>query len=190
MSYVPTLVNSSTYNYLSYETDVNSDANTLWKQQGERTMALFGIGLSYELGFSPSSGLEIGLTYKAESSVAPTNTFEVSYTSDNKRFVTSNTKSTTLGFFTDYMMKFNISNLSRFQIPLGLGIDSDTVVHTSTTDDDNGAFAQETIAEMTSTIMVINLRTGSHFEYNFGSLGLRFGLVLNIPVSGESKSFW
>ncbi len=187
VNYLPTIISPSSFNFLSYKTNPNGDNSTLWNEETTKSMTIVGLGLSYEYGLSPFSSIDIGLTYKINNEPSKENSFETSYTTLQERYTLASTLTTAVGFYLDYSFDWGLSNHSRFQLPMGLGIESETLKSTTTTKSDSGNYPEELIADVTSSIMTTILRLGSHYEYSIGSFGFRFGLTLGVPISGESS---
>jgi hypothetical protein len=185
VGYYPSLMGPTTYNFVNYKTDPNNDATTLWESgKGSKTSRMFGFMMAYEMGLSSGNALDIGVYYR--SSIDGEAAVEDYYTSDTSQFSTSDTTGSSFGVYTDYELGWLMMG-GRVLVPVGLGIDMETITHKTTTGDDNNTVASIEIASVTSTIMTAIIRTGAHYEYAIGPVGIRVGLIVGIPVSGEAK---
>lgn len=172
------------YQKLAYQVPESQAPSTLWKQEGEISTQLFGLGLS--AGFQIGPGMLItGLRYRAADDLAIDSDYSPS---DPNIYSSIKESSSSTGIFFDYAYMTMPLGMFLMDLTAGLDVDMSAVSIDAEVIDEKGTQPTTKLSKAESKLTVASLRVGANFDAMFMDMfGMNFGLNLLVPLSETPK---
>lgn len=176
--YIFTPMMTTNYQKLSYFRPIDGTEETLWEPTGAQSSSFLGFGAEYEMGLGGGSAISAGgrIKYFREF------TAQADYSDLEDQYVESNITASAMGFWADYYYL----NMGPLRIGNGLDLDMSTVTFGAAYKTDAGE--ESLIAEASSKLTTISLRTIVAFDILIDPVGISFAGNFLLPLSSSGSA--
>lgn len=177
-AYILSPMMTTNYQKLSYYRPIDGTEETLWEQTGPQSNSLLGFGAEFEMGLSGGSSIAAGgrMKYFREFSA------QADYAETENPYAETSIAASAMGFWLDYYYL----NFGSVRIGNGLDLDMSTVSFTAAQKTDDGE--ENLIAEATSKLTTMSLRTLLVYDVLLDPVGLSFGVNFLLPLSASGST--
>lgn len=177
-AYIFTPMMTTTYQKISYYRPIDGTEESLWEPTGAQSASFLGFGAEYEMGLSGGSAIAAGgrLKYFREF------TSQADYNDAEDHFAESNITASAMGFWLDYYYL----NMGPLRIGNGLDLDMSTVTFAAAHKTDAGD--ESLIAEASSKLTTISLRTIVAFDILMDPVGISFAGNFLLPITSSGAT--
>lgn len=173
--YILSPMMTTNYQKLSYFRPIDGTEETLWEPTGPQSNSFLGFGAEFELGLSGGSSIGIGgrMKYFREFSA------QADYAETENPYAETSIAASAMGFWLDYYFL----NFGSIRMGTGLDVDMSTVSFAAAQKTDDGE--ENLIAQATSKLTTMSLRTLLVYDAYLDPVGLSFGVNFLLPLSAS-----
>lgn len=178
-AYILSPMMTTKYNKLSYFTPIDGTEETLWEPTGPQANSFLGFGAEFEMALSGGSSITAGgrMKYFREFSA------QADYAPDAENpYAETSIVGSAMGFWADYYYL----NFGSLRIGNGFDLDMSTVNFAAAEKTDDGG--ESLLAEATSKLTTMSLRTVAVYDMFLDPIGLSFGANFLLPLSASGST--